>query len=278
MGIIVDTIEVRIGNSSQVLVEQNYNDVGVQDQITTLAHGEDGKIQNSVQGVETNPVPSRILGPPTQSHVREDVSPASSLVPFTKLELSKNSCTSSCNCVCHQRQGFRSPDFLSRFVGLLYVGYTAMPWAKRKCDNSHCHDRSIRITYVFPSWFWARAIAVSVESAHKQGPELCLRVMRIRPASADTFQVVYAKDTYRHLRRILSDGNGSIFDVDPYGDTGLHVRPSRQYQHRILTRATVGREKSQIGMREDACACGCRQTLQEYSRIVSIDHYIPRLI
>ena len=256
-------MEVRIGNSSQVLVEQNYNDVGVQDQVTTLTHGEDGKCQSSVQGVETKVVPSRVLGPPTQSPVQEDVSPASSLVPFqarahfTKLELSKNSCTYSCDCVCHQRQRFRSPDFLSRFLGLLFVGYTAMPRAKRKCDNSHCHDRSIRMTYVFPSWLWDRAVSVSVESAPTQGPELCLRVMRIRPLRADTFQVVFAKDASRHLRRILSDGYGSIFDVDTYGDTGLHVRPSRQYQHRLLTRAPVCRGCIGFGMREDACACRC---------------------
>ena len=62
-----------------------------------LTSGEGKNIQDSIQGLEANVITLNDSDPQTQSHVQEDVSPASSLIPiephtqFRRLELLKTS-------------------------------------------------------------------------------------------------------------------------------------------------------------------------------------------
>ena len=145
------------------------------------------------------------------------------------MKLARNSCDLACGCVCHQRSQFKSPRSLNALLGSLFVGYQASPWSAQTCSNSDCRQRSKKFTYVyaFPKWFFARILVVDMAYCQSRGPELCLRVMRVRPDDTDGFQVIRAVsrggNIAHHLKRLLSEGEISVLDVDTGHFTILHV-------------------------------------------------------
>ena len=159
------------------------------------------------------------------------------------VKLARNSCDSACGCVCHRRSQFKSPRSLNALLGSLFVGYQASPWSSQTCSNSGCRQRSKKFTYVyaFPQWFLARILVVDMAYSQSRGPELCLRVMRVRPDNTGGFKVIPTRlrgeNTVYHLKRLLSDGELSVLDVDTENFTVLHVR-SRLYLGRSVFELT----------------------------------------
>lgn len=139
-------------------------------------------------------------------------------------KLSQSTCSLDCSCACHRRNRLKSPDILNSFFGSLSVGYKLWPWASPSCDKKHCRSRSTSITYAFPQWFMSRAISMTMAYSHSQGPELSLRMMRVRSGDADIFMAVF-RGASHHIGRLLKDGEASVLDVDPAGNTALQVRP-----------------------------------------------------
>lgn len=149
----------------------------------------------------------------------------------TSIKLTRNRCDSACCCVCHRRSQLKSPRSLNALLGSIFVGYQASPWSAQTCSNSDCRRRSKRLTYVysFPRWFVARILLVNMAYDQSKGPELNLRVMRMRPSDTGIFLWIVREGAneelmVNHIKRLLRDGEVSVLDVDPEGYTMLNVR------------------------------------------------------
>ena len=179
------------------------------------------------QGTELDP--DTVTGTETHGSLQDVVlgnsSPAESeQQPYTTtFEIARNSCGPRCDCTCHRKVRFKSPGFLDAVFGSLFLGYQASPWFSQGCRNGRCRRSSTRIQYIFPQWFVKRSVALTIACNQPKGPELVLRVLRLRPHNAFIF--VCARDGYYHeLKRLLENREASVVDVDEYNQTALAVR------------------------------------------------------
>ena len=173
------------------------------------------------------------------------------------LNLSQNSCNSSCQCACHRRHSFRSPNFLNSILGSLFVAYEPSPWSTQACDIPSCQKRSQKLTYTyaFPRWFLHRVLIMNIMSVHKQGPEFVLRMMRIRHYGGNIFW--NSPKTRRHekkyiqqVERWMDRGLLSIMDVSTDGHTHLHVR---DYLQETLSSIHMTKNDVKYALRSGNC-------------------------
>ena len=146
----------------------------------------------------------------------------------TTFELTRNSCELDCSCTCHKTSRFRSPTFMTTIVGSLFLGYNAVPWFSRNCDSAFCrsHSSKLAYTYAFPRWFVNRVIILKISNTRLGGPELCLRLARMRPKESGIFSAagdMSDEVAVYHVRRLLLAGEASVLDVTPDGETALQV-------------------------------------------------------
>lgn len=141
----------------------------------------------------------------------------------TTLKLTRTTCSLDCGCACHRRNRLRSPNVLNTVLGTLFVGYQASPWLAQGCNKMFCQSRSTKIDYAFPRWFLRRAISLTMGYGHPGGLEFSARMMSVRPGDADIFIAVF-RGASNHIEKLIHDGKASVFDVDPAGNTALHVR------------------------------------------------------
>ena len=143
----------------------------------------------------------------------------------------RNICEQDCSCTCHQGGRIRSPRYLSTILGSLLIGYTAQPGMTCVCNSYDCRGRStcITYTYAFPRWLLDRMIACSIAYDRSRGPELCVRLLRVRSGHEYIFWVATMrtsdtdKTSIHHIKYLLTNGEASVLDVDPYGRTALQV-------------------------------------------------------
>ena len=146
-------------------------------------------------------------------------------------DLIRNICEQDCSCTCHQGWRIRSPRYLSTIFGSLLLGYTAQPWMTCICDSYDCRGRStcITYTYAFPRWLLDRIMACTIAYDRSRGPELCVRLLRVRSGHEYIFWVATMrtsdtdKTSIHHIKYLLTNGEASVLDVDPYGRTALQV-------------------------------------------------------
>ena len=146
-------------------------------------------------------------------------------------DLVRNICEQDCSCTCHQGGRIRSPRYLSTILGSLLIGYTAQPGMTCICNSYDCRGRStcITYTYAFPRWLLDRIIACSIAYDRSRGPELCVRLLRVRSGHEYIFWVATMrtsdtdKTSIHHIKYLLTNGEASVLDVDPYGRTALQV-------------------------------------------------------
>ena len=146
-------------------------------------------------------------------------------------DLIRNICEQDCSCTCHQGGRIRSPRYLSTILGSLLIGYTAQPWMTCICDGYDCRGRSTSIiyTYAFPRWLLDRMVAFRIAYDQSRGPELCVRLLRVRSGHEYIFWVAAMrtsdtdKTSIHHIKYLLTNGEASVLDVDPYGRTALQV-------------------------------------------------------
>ena len=146
-----------------------------------------------------------------------------------------------CSCTCHQKGRIRSPRYLSTIFGLLLIRYTAQPWMNCICDSYDCRGRStcITYTYAFPRWLLDRMVAFRIAYDRSRGPELCVRLLRVRSGRENIFLVAAMRtsDTNKapiqHMKYLLTNGEASVLDVDPYGRTALQVS-SKPFDYLVL--------------------------------------------
>jgi len=69
-------------------------------------------------------------------------------------------------------------------------------------------------------------VAVTITYNHPfVGPEMLLRVFRVRPNNTDFFSCAQFGD-YDEAKRQLANGEASVLDVNEQNSTALSVRPS----------------------------------------------------
>ena len=139
-------------------------------------------------------------------------------------------CEQDCDCACHRRGKIRTPACLNTFLGSLFVGYSINPWMTRECDSTDCqgHSTFITFTYAFPQWLLNRMMRSNIAYDQSRGPELCIRVVRVRSEKENIFRTItghyhFESQRVQHLKFLLTHGKASILDVDPHGSNALTV-------------------------------------------------------
>jgi len=147
---------------------------------------------------------------------------AQASVPTFRLE--KSSCKLSCACSCHTPKRHSKPYLINAILGSMFRGYYVSPLSTDKCDNFYCGNRSVRYTYeyTFPRWFAQRSILIAMVQSTSRGPELCLKTIRLVPATSLIYKAAESGKTY-WVRSLLARGQASVLDVDEHGHTPLHV-------------------------------------------------------
>jgi hypothetical protein len=140
-------------------------------------------------------------------------------------------CTPSCSCVCHKEAKLRTPKLLERLIGSLFIGYSGLPVLTKDCNEASCHLRaqpSSAITYFFPRWFLARAVAVVMTRTPLAGPVVDLKFQRIVPGDADIFRYAMLGDIEK-LESLFINGLASPNDVHAEsGVTAIHLAVSHR--------------------------------------------------
>ena len=108
------------------------------------------------------------------------------------------------------------------------LGYNAIPGLAQRCNDPSCKGQSTKITYTyaFPEWFISRVVYFNFKHEQLRGPELCLRVVRVRPRDADIFVAIQNKReelALEHTKRLLLAGEASVLDINPKGESALLV-------------------------------------------------------
>ena len=180
------------------------------------------EIHPSLDTVAAVPRPSQLQSPGLDALARSYVA---------NFDLIRNIGEQDCSCTCHQGGRIRSPRYLSTILGSLLIGYTAQPWMTCICDSYDCRGRSscIIYTYAFPRWLLDRMVAFRIAYDRSRGPELCVRLLRVRSGHEYIFWVATMrtsdtdKTSIHHINYLLTNGKASVLDVDPYGRTALQV-------------------------------------------------------
>ena len=138
-------------------------------------------------------------------------------------------CPHRCRCRCHDFNTLQTPSCLRSITGLLFIGYNAMPWQSRTCNEPRCTKTlsSTTLLYTFPPWLMQAVMVCSISQSLMRGPELSLRMMNVRNPSW-TFQgLVKCRDkmaVLAEVKRQLQVGDLSVLDVTRHGATALHAR------------------------------------------------------
>ena len=143
---------------------------------------------------------------------------------------SSRSCSLDCLCVCHKIKFARSPSFLNNTIGSLFIGYRIRPWCTQACNDPQCRAGNACFTYIyaFPPWLIKRALFASITYTYSSGPELVLRIMRVRSLRAPAFSWVYdcfgeSNPCQSVLKGLMDNAEASVLDVTNDGRTLLHV-------------------------------------------------------
>lgn len=135
---------------------------------------------------------------------------------------SRFSCWSFCPCACHKEKYLRSPSFLDKTFGSLFVGFNSVPFLGKSCDHRGCQHSAVsrvNVAYMFPAWFLERIVTMKMRSP---GIDVQLKAMRVRPNDSEIFSAAYAFDISK-VRKMLADGRASILDVNEEGESLLTV-------------------------------------------------------
>ena len=150
---------------------------------------------------------------------------------MTSLQMTTSQCGSNCCCSCHRRSRFRSPSLLGNVIGSFSVRYHASPWAAPTCNSPSCrhHSRMSTYTYAFPQWLWNRILLAHLAYSQSRGPELCVRLIRVRPNDSDIIRFFHGADHFYEdvttkVKRLFDNGEASVLDVDENGTSVLCVR------------------------------------------------------
>jgi len=156
-------------------------------------------------------------------------------------EVVARSCGLRCQCVCHEQRLFRSSAWLRPFFGSLFVS----PNLLRTCRLKACQARMARVayTYAFPFWFLDRVFTASITTSTAKGPELLIRLMRIRAPESAIFRTSGSGPLLCNgtttVKALLDHGKASVLDTTASGLTILHVGKTMTLKRSIIRLITL---------------------------------------
>ena len=130
-------------------------------------------------------------------------------------------------CACQQEQRFTSPRLLHGALGTMFVGYSGYPLNtfQRRTDVT-CQARQgfkIFIYYLFPAWFLAKSLVMSLINTSYNEIHTSLTIRRVVPVGAEVFRLVSIADL-DGLKNLFTRGLASPNDVMYLsGETPLYV-------------------------------------------------------
>ena len=139
-------------------------------------------------------------------------------IKVSHIRRTRVSCSQGCACTCHMSRHGRTPQIFKDIIGSLFLGYSSIPVFTPKCDNSSCSRYShsqISAIFIFPQWLLHRLLSIVIINTRRDGPELNLKTMRVRPTSDIIFYLSQIGDLIG-IQRLFERGEASPFDV------GLH--------------------------------------------------------
>ena len=101
----------------------------------------------------------------------------------------------------------------------------APPRSGCRCGQISCRAERYRLDYSFrlPSWLASRLVAAAVSYSNAEGPELCLRMQRIRSPNDPFWNISQSESLIPHFMSLLRSGKASVLDVDPDGYSLIYV-------------------------------------------------------
>lgn len=232
--ITMETLEAQVCQTNGALATQMQMMTDLRRNTPELYHRQEHAVpKTSRSAAEVNPLSDGlvIIGKPSNLSLKSYETPRQGFVrsETTTFDLTLSSCDPSCICACHKRTRFRSPQFLNSIIGSLFLGYNASPLLGKRCNKDYCRGSSTDITYTYaiPRWFVDRVVEFKMSDNLPKGPELCIRLARMRPSTAAIFIAVTNdsdEEAVRQVERLFVTGGASVHDVDLNGSTALLVK------------------------------------------------------
>lgn len=139
-------------------------------------------------------------------------------------------CRPGCPCACHSQTKKKTPGFVDRLLGQLFIGYAGLPFLNAPCDTDAC-DKPQASHASFEYWFpvgfcWSQIIRLQLAYQPNTGPQIALTTLRRVPDSAQC--VSYALEgNIEGLKSLFIHGLASPRDVSSTrGYSLLRVGPS----------------------------------------------------
>jgi len=120
-----------------------------------------------------------------------------------------------------RRANVRTPRAFNDYLGSLCLGYLNIACRDSTCYRQSCRPKSkssFCLKYHFPHWFLPYAVSIFFQLSKTSGPEIVLRMPKVRPANADVFYFA-CTGNIDGMRSLFKSGLASPHDVE-YG-TGL---------------------------------------------------------
>ena len=130
-----------------------------------------------------------------------------------------------CACSCHLKTTWKSPGYVKHLLGLLFVGYSGVPFLKPLCDDVRCQQKlavSLNVRYYFPGWFLACVLDFC---ARFSTPDLLaqhFQVSTVIPSSSKVYTFLSTGDIDGFKEYLLAR-ECSPFGIDMLGQTLLDV-------------------------------------------------------
>lgn len=229
---VTETGEASRGQDGRQTLELRGSEQAVTDQF----------FQNENQTSEPSDTDTDLEAFAMSSRLYQPQSPQSEALvkPYAAIsDLTQSLCEPDSSCACHEGGRIRSPRYLNAIFGSLLIGYRAQPWVTATCDSSDCRGRLtyVTYTYAFPPWLLDRMMTFRIAYDQSRGPELCVRLPRVRSHGDSIFTAARMylprenEAAIQHIKLLLTNGEASVLDVDPYGHTALQVRSKLSSAH-----------------------------------------------
>ena len=139
-----------------------------------------------------------------------------------------------CDCRCHDILRLSTPRGLEKILGHLRVGIHGHLWLSKECNQPRCQGSQRRVfvlDYVFPTWLWSRILSIRLCTNSVTGSKaLTLRLLRYCPFNAPVFRALRSGQGLQRCDELFQSGQASPFDVNPDGNTPLHIRSLKEFE------------------------------------------------
>lgn len=153
----------------------------------------------------------RPVSPDSASRIR-----ANSTSVAIRLRQARTTCLSTCQCSCHAVRNRKTPSFMDRMLGQLFVGYSGLPLLSARCDSAACvrgQVPSVNLEYWFPLGFcWSQIVRLHLAYEANVGPSLQLSTLR-RVSDASPCVSFALNGNIDGLRSLFAHGMASPRDV-----------------------------------------------------------------